>query len=89
MENNHDTLKMDSTSAPTPKTVTLKDVPPRTIFRLARTGTRYMKMPDGSIRNVEKALRRHLKMNKNQFQRAALEASKQIAAEALQTESAN
>ena len=36
--------------------MTLKDVPPGKVFRLQRTGTLYKKMPDGSIRNISKAL---------------------------------
>jgi hypothetical protein len=66
MEN--DTLKMDATKTPVPKEIaTLKDVPPGKVFRLAKSGTHYLKMQDGSIRNVDKAIRKLLKQRKLQI----------------------
>jgi hypothetical protein len=37
---------------------TLKDVPPMTLFRREKSGTVYVKLADGSIRNVDKAARK-------------------------------
>jgi hypothetical protein len=47
-------LKLKATEKPTPKQMTLKEVPGNTLFRLARTGTVYFKAADGSIRNISK-----------------------------------
>jgi hypothetical protein len=45
----------------------LRDLKPNTLFRMHKSGTIYMKMPDGSIRNVDKAARKLARLKrKNQ-----------------------
>jgi hypothetical protein len=53
--------EMQKTGGEVKQYPTVKSIPPNTLFRLAKTGTVYLKLADGSIRNVEKAMR---KLNK-------------------------
>lgn len=60
------TLKIDATEEPTPKTITsLGQLKPGSLFRYAKSGTLYLKARDGSIRNVDKAIKRYLKSQKS------------------------
>jgi hypothetical protein len=45
------------------------DIPPYTLFTFEKSGTPYIKMPNGSIRNTDKAVRKQLGLTKKQTRR--------------------
>jgi hypothetical protein len=62
-EEKEETLKIEAAPA-RPKTVTrLNQLKPGELFRYAKSGTLYLKARDGSIRNVDKAIKKFLKKN--------------------------
>jgi hypothetical protein len=56
MEDKKDVEKI---KAETPRAYqTMRSIPPNTLFRLQKSQTIYFKMPDGSVRNMEKAAKK-------------------------------